>query len=417
MQFSDPGAGFASACATCHHHEVVGNARPAFADVIPLSLVPLGPSTTNRNAPTLLDTNQMTWLYHDGRFTSLEDLIKDKLLGRHYGWSSKHAQRARDEIQSVLLNAVTVDKGRSVSYVDQFKEAYGVDLNTISNNQTTDLVVRSIAEYVRTLKTTRTAPWDAFAAMNRINPGPNEGETPYHYAGRVFGRLGNLEGRLQIKLVDGFDVLAYRGFKIFFRTNGEASVGHCVSCHVPPNFTDFRFHNTGISQVAYDELHGAGSFNLLDIPNAEETPRPRERFLSPPAKDDPQKVDLGHWNFVDLKMSPQRAEGQSAEEFLDRMMGAFKTPALRNLGQSSPYMHNGAYKSLEDAVNQIVRINELARAGKMRNIHPSYLAMNLTEKDIQPLVAFLKAINEVPPENFRDLMLSAQIHTGEIDSP
>ncbi len=100
---------------------------------------------------------------------------------------------------------------------------------------------------------------------------------------------------------------------------------------------------------------------------------------------------------------------------LIRMVGAFKTPTLRNLGQSAPYMHNGAFKGIKETVAEIVRINRLARDGKLRNIDAEYLTMNLTERDIKPLTAFLKSLDEVPPEKFRDLLLSAQVHTGQIE--
>ena len=35
---------------------------------------------------------------------------------------------------------------------------------------------------------------------------------------------------------------AYRGFKTFMRYEGENSIGNCVACHAPNEFTDFKEH-------------------------------------------------------------------------------------------------------------------------------------------------------------------------------
>src|SRR6185503_11795639 len=59
------------------------------------------------------------------------------------------------------------------------------------------------------------------------------------------------------------------GARIFFaapdgkRTSG---MGNCIACHAAPDFTDFKFHNTGAAQEEYDALHGAGAFAKLDMP-------------------------------------------------------------------------------------------------------------------------------------------------------
>ena len=425
QEFSDPAANIFSACASCHKSKALGDGRPTFADITARNLVPTitgrPKAITLRNAPTLLDVKRMDRLDHDGRHTSLEQLIKRKLLGSMYGWSDESRDHAKAEIQFVLLISTKVDLGDSRTYLEHFREAYGLDLKVLSTEQVVDAAVRSIADFLRTLETTNTAPWDAFASMNRVPTGPIGDEAPAHHASRIFGRLANQEGRLQVKMVDGFDGLAYRGLKIFLRTGGEASVGNCVACHVLPTFTDFRFHNTGISQVAYDKVHGHGSFRRLQIPEFDEAPlpvtRPVARWLAVPIASERQQADLGYWNFVDAETSDQRRAGETADDFTRRMIGAFKTPTLRNLAQSPPYMSSGAYKTLEDAVAEIVRINSLARAGEMPNIDTAYLTMNLTAADVAPLVAFLNSLNEVPPEKFRDLLLSAQRHTGELSKP
>ena len=95
----------------------------------------------------------------------------------------------------------------------------------------------------------------------------------------------------------------------------------------------------------------------------------------------------------------------TAAEALARYRGSFKTPVLRNLQRTGPYMHNGAYESIDSAVREILRINQMARAGEMVGIDEEYRVMNLSEGDVPALVAFLKMFDEVPVEDFRDLLI------------
>lgn len=99
--------------------------------------------------------------------------------------------------------------------------------------------------HIHRATTETTSPYDAFAYANRISAAPSEGETPVAYAGAViFSRLSNIEGRIQVKIMDGFDRAAYLGYKTFMRAWPEPGdgVGNCVSCHTPAAFTDKAKH-------------------------------------------------------------------------------------------------------------------------------------------------------------------------------
>ena len=67
-------------------------------------------------------------------------------------------------------------------------------------------------------------------------------ETITDVAGRIFGRLANQEGRVLLKLPPGMDSDAYRGFKMFLRSDGSTGTGNCVACHSLPDFTDLQSH-------------------------------------------------------------------------------------------------------------------------------------------------------------------------------
>ncbi len=403
-EFNDPGNDFSRSCSDCHalgRDPRTGKER-FYADSLDRSLLPgvatAQPEWTLRNTPTLIDTDLMTRFYYDGRYDSLEDLIREKIVSDHFGWRPERREAALGQIHQTLLAGLLVD------YQALFASAYQVDVTTLERDEAIDWLVRALAYFFTDLVSEQTSLWDAFADMNRIPLGPSRDETPKQYAGRVAGRIGNQEGRVLIKRPIGFSKEAYVGFKTFFRVDGEASVGNCVSCHVPPELSDFQFHNTGIAALDFDQANGDGAFDALEVPGPE-ADRPLERFLSDPRSGEGH-ADLGYWNFVDLESPQQLREGETEASGLERTIGAFKTPTLRNLQRTGPYMHNGAYDTIEEAVREIVRVNQLARAHKLRAIDEDYQIMHLSEADIGPLTAFLETFDEVDVDEFRELLIA-----------
>ncbi len=341
-----------------------------------------------RNAPTILDSSEMPRLHFDGEFQSMEELVRGTISGRTLGWLPGEEEQALDHAWRVILN----DRGeaKTAPYRDQFRQAYGIELNKIKRDEVINLVARAVSDFVKTLKTEKNSPYDRFIRANGFPDSPVQGETAAAFAERMLARLASMESKGEIKLAKDFDADALRGMKIFFSVKGESSVGNCAACHTPPLFTDFSFHNTGITQSEYDRLHGEGSFAALRVTAAA---RPSVQFREIPYRDKPGYIDLGHWNFVKMN-SPLRRAGESDAEFLERMIGTFKTPTLRNLAFSYPYMHNGAFFSLEDALNEIAKLSRLARAGRVRAADEELARIKISESDIPSLVAFLNTLNE-----------------------
>ncbi len=137
---------------------------------------------------------------------------------------------------------------------------------------------------------------------------------------------------------------AGRGFQVF-ATSG------CVLCHTPPLFADTLFHNVGI---------GA---------NAEKPDMGRGRILA----------DLATKN--SLPITPD----------IERLMGAFKTPSLRGAALSGPYFHDGSVKTLDEAVDLMVK-------GGVDNKNKDVLLQpkTLTAEQRSDLGAFLQALT---PDN------------------
>lgn len=404
----NPGTRIQTSCATCHHMPSEENPDRIYSDNIIRSVVPAQtrdkPPLTLRNTPSLMDVATDSKFYYDGRYASLEALVADKLTGPMMGWDEKDRERVTEQIQALLVN--DAGGGGEAPYREQFKEALDVDVESLNPDEALAATARVIATFVESLKSSGTAPWDAFAAINRVPPGPSEGEPVKLYAGRVIGRIENQTARRLLKRPEAFTQEALDGFKIFFKTEGPGPIGNCVVCHTPPSFSDSRFHNTGIARREYENVNGEGSFRRIEIPDAETAERPSPSFLSIPSMLDPQAVDLGHWNYVDLETSPQRKEGETEDEFLSRMAGTFKTPRLRNITPSAPYMHNGAYATLEDTVREIVKLSAKAQSGEYPNMAEEFRTMRLSEEHVAPLVAFLKALEDRGRDGFRQMMIN-----------
>lgn len=335
----------------------------------------------------------MPRLHFDGEFTSLEALVKGTLAGRPMGWLPGEEEQAFDRVRKVILSDKDQSARGDSSYRAQFVAAFGVDPDKLTAGQLADRIAQAISEYMRTLKSRRTTAYDRFIQANALDGAPAAGEDSKSFAARLLTKIDKLEKSRALKLSSAFDADALSGMRTFFRTEGSTSAGNCVMCHTPPLFSDLSFHNMGISQSEYDQVNGEGSFGELVIPGASAR-RPSPQFRETPSRQKPGCADLGFWNFVDVKAAGFRRVGETDDRFLQRMIGAFKTPTLRNLSFSQPYMHTGGFTTVESALRELMRLSDMARAGKVREGDEELARIRINEADIAGLVAFLNTLNE-----------------------
>jgi cytochrome c peroxidase len=118
---------------------------------------------------------------------------------------------------------------------------------------------------------------------------------------------------------------ARRGMTLFA---GKAT---CTACHVGANFTDEQYHNLGVGMEA-------------------------------------EKPDLGRYEIT-------------KEE---NARGAFKTPTLRNIALSPPYMHDGSQATLEEVMKWY-------NIGGHKNkwLSDKMKPLNLTDQEVLDVVAFM----------------------------
>lgn len=134
-----------------------------------------------------------------------------------------------------------------------------------------------------------------------------------------------------------------RGLELF---HGKAG---CAECHSGPMLSDFRFHVVGAEQQG-----------------------PGFRFTP--------HEDLGRWNVTDL------------EE--DRW--AFRTPSLRNVAVTAPYTHAGSYDSLRAAVDLFLEGGGDEEAIPEDRLDPELEPVDLSDREISDLLAFLESLTDVP---------------------
>lgn len=461
-----PFAGKTMNCRACHmvdeHRSDPAAGMRSYADFARVSPIPGrgdGEHFTARNTMSMVNitpADKHDVVFHfDGQFNSMEDLVRGTLLGRNYGWLPAETARAMQHIVQVIRDddgkgelarrfggsyrKVLAGTAGEIPAEFRLPKAYRVDVARASDRQIMDIIARLIAAYVDDLHYAQDAqgnyigsPYDQFLILNKLPRQPRKGESAPAYARRLLHAVTQLEspkfirgGHRQFK--DHQQVFAFTekeldGMKLFFsRGSDKARGGNCISCHAAPVFSDYGFHNTGVSQVNYDARHGAGAFAKLRIPDLKTRNQHYEQYLpatpSHPAAsghfrklvnpDNPGDTDLGLWNvFANPDMPGPQAKlmrimcrQQSdvrchADVLLPYTIAAFKTPVLRDLGQSSPYMHTGEFRTLDEAVRFYVATGALVRSHQLRRADKELHGINLLQEDIAPLVAFLKALNE-----------------------
>jgi hypothetical protein len=79
---------------------------------------------------------------------------------------------------------------------------------------------------------------------------------------------------------------------------------------------------------------------------------------------------------------------------LPYMIGLFKTPTVRDLSSSEPYLHTGRMDTIESVINFYANFSLMARGGLVRNGDPQLSNIFIDSNATAPLAAFIRALNE-----------------------
>lgn len=152
---------------------------------------------------------------------------------------------------------------------------------------------------------------------------------------------------------DALSAEAQRGFALF------AGKANCTQCHTVEAttalFSDNRMHNTG---AAFAGMRPA-------------SPASAER--------------VGHGPTVDFAAAGDRGRHEITGDPAD--LHRYRTPSLRNVALTAPYMHDGSMRTLDD----VVRFYN-AGGGRNANLDTAIVPLGLDDRDVSALVAFLKSL-------------------------
>lgn len=81
-------------------------------------------------------------------------------------------------------------------------------------------------------------------------------------------------------------------------------------------------------------------------------------------------------------------------ETVPSLQHSFKTPTLRNIHKTAPYMHNGGYKTLKEVMNFYNKGGGKAFGFKVENQTLSDAPLQLTDKEIDDIIEFMKALDD-----------------------
>jgi len=76
---------------------------------------------------------------------------------------------------------------------------------------------------------------------------------------------------------------------------------------------------------------------------------------------------------------------------------AFKTPTVRNVSATGPYMHNGSFKTLETVVEFYNKGGANGLGLTMNNQTLSPLPLNLSKEEVNDIVSFMQALEDAVP--------------------
>jgi cytochrome c peroxidase len=331
------------ACSSCHDlggGGADGRSRPRATS--------LGAGYTGRNAPTVInaaytDVARGGWQFWDGRRDSLwsQALVPSESSSEHNGTRLQFAHvlfdRHRAEYEAVF--GPMPDLSNTTRFPSNGKPGdASYDAMASADRTAVDGVFanfgKALEAYERRLVSTAFAP----SPFDQMLAGDDTAMSP----------------------------AAIRGARLFV---GKAA---CNECHRGGSFSDEKFHNigspqegehtpgtdagrgTGIASMKADMFNRAGVFSDL--------------------RDDTHMRDL---------------------TVIDTDTGAFKTPTLRNVARTAPYMHDGVYETLWDVVDHY---NFGGATGAYVGTREVTIApLLLDTREVADIVEFLRALNDGDP--------------------
>lgn len=92
-----------------------------------------------------------------------------------------------------------------------------------------------------------------------------------------------------------------------------------------------------------------------------------------------------------------------------------ETPTLRDLGKKRAYFQDGSAKSLEAAITRHVENARVSQQNKRAAVEVEVGKIALTEEEVHQVAEFLRALNSVERDKFREYLVEVEIQPVDID--
>lgn len=330
-------------CATCHQPEQGWSDGKTVSE---------GLETVTRNAPTLFNLAFGRWFFWDGRKDSLwsqslgpieaaKEMGGSRLGTYHLIAEDPDLRLAYENVFGIVPSLESTQPPRSGFPTEQASDPMNQAWESLSKvdqehiNQVFANVGKAIEAYERRLVSVQ-SPFDTLVSelQNR-----SQGSTP-------------------------LSIAAVRGLKIFVGN------GQCTFCHSGPHFNDLEFHNIGLDRgvIGLD----TGRFDAV------------------------KNVKRDPFNGLGSYSDDQTLEANKALFFVAQKpnnLGEFKTPTLRNIAQTAPYMHDGRFSTLTEVVRFYSDLDQEPALGHREE---TLVPLDLTSQEIDDVVAFLESLTGEP---------------------
>ena len=331
-------------CSTCH------DPARGFGDGRRLAR---GHANLPRHAMTLWNVAYNRWFFWDGR--------KDTLWSQALGPLEDAREHRSSRLE--IAHRIAGDAGYARAWFDTF----GVRLVPLERERFPEAGFPVPGQDQHSLS----VAWQSMADEDRA------------FVNRLFVNVGKAIAAYERKLVSGkapFDTFvaglrdgdpnklavlspkAQRGFEVF---QGK---GRCHFCHDGPNFSDLEFHTNRVASAEGVDLGRSIGIRLLQ----------QDPFNSLSIYAD-DGGEVGRRKVASLRRD-------------EHPVSEFKTPTLRNIARTLPYMREGQFTTLEQVIDFYSELEGAAplRPGNERLIQP----LNLTAREKADLLAFLHSLTD-----------------------
>ena len=287
-----------------------------------------GIGETKRGAPSLIGTAYSPWLYWDGRRDShWAQALVPLETPVEHGFDRRR-----------VLGVIAADPDLRAAYEEVFGTLPGEADDEEAINRAFANVGKAVAAFERGFLP---APSRFDAYVKAMGEGPAAAEPELSQ-----------------------DEIA--GLRLFI---SEAT--QCTRCHNGPLFTNFGFHNIGLIQLR----RGVRKYDVGRIKGVKQ------------ALKDPFRCD---GPYSDAKPG-QCEEIDFVRTWGVEISGAFKVPTLRNIAETSPYMHDGRFQTLREVLEHYRK----APGGGLG--HQELNALELTDLQLDQIAAFLGTLTGPAP--------------------